>query len=336
MKKYFLIMIMAFAQCYAFGQGKIEFSELSKDLGEINTIENDFEVSFNFMNVGNQPIKIQKVTLAFNTARAFYPKTEIQPGGKGTITIRGFIEISGHFKKGVTVMTTGFVELTRLFLSGNNINPDGKTRAIEDLARGGSYDSWIQKNQNRNLVGIDKNIIYNVDLGVQINSHGKITKSDYNKTNLPPSICKEIDRLTKTSPDFSFFVWDEHVVYNININNYRYTNPADEAYRLVDKFPDITHVVESIKGYASPISTFDRKIKELNKANSFPLYFIVERNGDITNLMGALNNEYCTKDNISRVNEVIRKIKTLGKVKPGERKGKPCRTICIIAASLNK
>ena len=336
MKKIYLIIFMTLAQCYVFGQGKIEFSEFTKDLGEINSVENDFEVSYKFKNVGNEPIKIQEVILPLNTMRAFYPKTDIQPGGEGVITVRGFMNKSGLFKRSATVRSTGLVELTRLYFSGTNLNPDGKIRSIEEeFPKGGSFLGWIKQNLKTDQVGIDKNIIYNVKLRVQIDNRGKITKAEYNKTNLPASICKEIDRLTTSSPDFNYFYWDRQVSYILKINDYHYTNPADEAYWAVTKLPDIGKIVQSVNGEALE-ARYDIDVDGINKKNYVPIFFIVEKNGDITNVMGALSDNYCTSENIKRVNEIIGKIKLSGKVIPAEKDNMPCRFLCLIAANLNK
>lgn len=160
--------------CNLFAQGHIEFSSNTIDLGLIGA-EEPGTAEFEFKNTGNRPIAIKGVVSSNSKVVPNYSKEMIQPNQTGKIKVTYIASgtFSGHFKKGVTVTTTGGEEKIRLYLTGSvseekpkryfkgnwwQINRDGKYGAedakgtiivppkYESLER--TYNGFIARNGN--------------------------------------------------------------------------------------------------------------------------------------------------------------------------------------------
>lgn len=330
MKKYLLIVFMAFAQCYAFGQGKIVFEKKSIDLGDVDTSKKPLKAVFKFKNEGNEPLTINTVSgdskFTFN-----YPKTPIAPGQEGVITVEGQ-SYSGSFKKTITVISSGLNSITRVFLSYNNDNTEPYNPTVKKkdmLVQGGDFKDWLYTNLKKNLTGINNKITYIVKIEFEIDGKGKIAKANYVKDNLPQSIINEIVRLVKISPTFTADYYGKKIKESIRINNYHYSNPNDKAYDIVLEGID-KNLSRQVNASVENLSAQD-----LAYYLRIPVTFIIEKDGSITNLMSIIFSD-SSADYVNKVNEAINKVARVGKTKPGIADGKKCRTIYQITVLVHR
>ena len=101
---------------------KIEFTEQEYDFGSFEPVGNDSikSHSFRFINSGQEPLVIISVASGCGCTRPTYPKTPIQPGEYGVITVnyKGYGQPFGKFRKSVTIYTNDPRSYTRIFIRG--------------------------------------------------------------------------------------------------------------------------------------------------------------------------------------------------------------------------
>ena len=110
-------MTMAMAQKPA----EIKFEKITHDFGKFSEKEPVVSCTFNFTNIGEQPLIVNQAVASCGCTVPEYTKTPIQPGETGEIkvTYNGTGKFPGHFKKSITVRTNGAVEMTRLYIEGD-------------------------------------------------------------------------------------------------------------------------------------------------------------------------------------------------------------------------
>ena len=101
---------------------KIEFKEQEYDFGSFEPVGNDTlkSHSFRFYNTGQQPLVILHVATGCGCTRPQYPKTPIEPGDSGRVTVnyKGYGQSVGPFRKSVTVYSNDPRSYTRIFIRG--------------------------------------------------------------------------------------------------------------------------------------------------------------------------------------------------------------------------
>ena len=101
---------------------KIEFKEQEYDFGSFEPVGNDTlkSHSFRFYNTGQQPLVILHVATGCGCTRPQYPKTPIEPGDSGIVTVnyKGYGQSVGPFRKSVTVYSNDPRSYTRIFIRG--------------------------------------------------------------------------------------------------------------------------------------------------------------------------------------------------------------------------
>ena len=101
---------------------KIEFKEQEYDFGSFEPVGNDTlkSHSFRFYNTGQQPLVILHVATGCGCTRPQYPKTPIEPGDSGIVTVnyKGYGQPVGKFRKSVTVYSNDPRSYTRIFIRG--------------------------------------------------------------------------------------------------------------------------------------------------------------------------------------------------------------------------
>jgi len=124
MKKILLItMMLVCGITFAAAQkpAEIKFDKLTHNFGKFSEKEPVVSCTFDFQNVGEEPLVINQAIASCGCTVPEYTKTPIQPGEKGQIkvTYNGTGKFPGHFKKSITVRTNGATEMTRLYIEGD-------------------------------------------------------------------------------------------------------------------------------------------------------------------------------------------------------------------------
>lgn len=124
MKRLLFVAFLALAgvfQTYAQQKtAQIKFDKETYDFGKFKEKDGDQKCVFTFTNVGNAPLVINQAIASCGCTIPSFPKTPIQPGKKGeiTVTYNGKGKFPGHFKKVVTIHTNGDPAATRLYVEG--------------------------------------------------------------------------------------------------------------------------------------------------------------------------------------------------------------------------
>ncbi len=106
----FLILVAVLIHCFLFAQNsrkaEIKFEKTTYDFGTIKETEGIVECVFNFSNLGNAPLIIQKVQASCGCTTPSWNKDTIMPGKTGVIKA-GFNSKNrpGAFNKTITVVT---------------------------------------------------------------------------------------------------------------------------------------------------------------------------------------------------------------------------------------
>ncbi|MEP5612920.1 MAG: DUF1573 domain-containing protein [Cyclobacteriaceae bacterium] len=102
---------------FSFSQGTLNFENETHDFGQIDEFGGFAETTFNFVNGGNQPIKITNVRASCGCTTPDWSKEEVMPGESGYIKARyNPRNRPGKFRKSLKVSTTG--EQKTLFIAG--------------------------------------------------------------------------------------------------------------------------------------------------------------------------------------------------------------------------
>ena len=99
-------------------QAQIKFEKLSHNFGTFSENTPKVSCTFQFTNVGDEPLVINQAIASCGCTVPEYTKAPVQPGEKGEIKVTYTGSFAGHFKKGITVRTNGSVEMTRLYIEG--------------------------------------------------------------------------------------------------------------------------------------------------------------------------------------------------------------------------
>ena len=124
MKKFLIMSVMLMASvCFAMAQqnqASIKFDKMIHNFGTFSEDQPTQKCVFTFTNVGTAPLIINQAVASCGCTIPSYTKAPIKPGEKGEIkvTYNGTGAFPGHFKKTITVRTTGVTELTRLYIEG--------------------------------------------------------------------------------------------------------------------------------------------------------------------------------------------------------------------------
>ena len=114
-----LICGMTFAMAQK--QAEIKFDETTHNFGKFSEKNPIVTHNFTFTNIGETPLIINQAAASCGCTVPEYTKDPIKPGEKGSIkvTYNGTGKFPGHFKKSITVMTNGAVEMTRIYIEGD-------------------------------------------------------------------------------------------------------------------------------------------------------------------------------------------------------------------------
>ncbi|MCX6350658.1 MAG: DUF1573 domain-containing protein [Bacteroidetes bacterium] len=129
MKKILLLIAVASASLAAFAQDgpAIKFEELHFDMGKIKETGGHSVHTFKFKNIGNQPLKVDRVQPSCGCTTPEWTKEEIKPGQEGFVKI-SFDPLGrpGSFTKSVQVYSNTNPNLT-LVTFGGEVIPKQKT-----------------------------------------------------------------------------------------------------------------------------------------------------------------------------------------------------------------
>jgi len=100
---------------------QIKFEKTTHNFGAFSEAAPKVTCTFEYVNVGEQPLVINQAVASCGCTVPEYTKTPVKPGEKGEIkvTYNGEGKFPGHFKKSITVRTNGAVEMTRLYIEGD-------------------------------------------------------------------------------------------------------------------------------------------------------------------------------------------------------------------------
>ncbi len=96
---------------------EFKFEKEVIDYGKINQNANG-KRTFEFTNIGNQPLIITRVQSSCGCTIAKKPEKPIMPGEKGKITVSYATNRLGGFHKSITVFSNAKIKLKRLQIKG--------------------------------------------------------------------------------------------------------------------------------------------------------------------------------------------------------------------------
>ena len=108
------------------GPAEIKFEKMTHNFGKFSVKDPVVKCTFNFTNVGGQPLIINQAVASCGCTVPKYTKEPIMPGKSGQIevTYNGSGKPLGHFRKSITVRTNGKEELTRVYIEGDMVKAD--------------------------------------------------------------------------------------------------------------------------------------------------------------------------------------------------------------------
>ena len=116
-----MMLICGITFAMAQKQAEIKFDETVHNFGKFSEKNPIVTHTFTFTNIGETPLIINQAAASCGCTVPEYTKDPIKPGEKGSIkvTYNGTGKFPGHFKKSITVMTNGAVEMTRIYIDGD-------------------------------------------------------------------------------------------------------------------------------------------------------------------------------------------------------------------------
>ena len=99
-----LISVFALVGLQLQAQPRVQFEQQTQELGTL-LWQSPKSVTFKFTNKGTQALRIKNVRTDCGCTQAQWPKTSIEPGGSGEISVTYDAELLGHFNKGIAVYT---------------------------------------------------------------------------------------------------------------------------------------------------------------------------------------------------------------------------------------
>lgn len=145
----FLICLLILAvTCMAIttqAQGTMKFDSDKHNFGELaEGVMVSYE--FEFVNTGNKPVKISKVTASCGCTTPYWSKEEIKPGKKGKVKATyNTTNRPGPFNKSITVNSNATNKIVVLFISGK-VNRKKKTYKDIKRPKGGQARLFIRNN----------------------------------------------------------------------------------------------------------------------------------------------------------------------------------------------
>ena len=123
MKRILLILAlaaMAILPAAAQKKAKFEFKEDRHNFGVFQRKDATQHCTFEFKNVGDAPLTIQRMTATCTCVEMEGPKKPVQPGKKGVIkvTYHGEKKQAGPFHKMITIISNAEQDLYRLHVEG--------------------------------------------------------------------------------------------------------------------------------------------------------------------------------------------------------------------------
>lgn len=114
-----LSFVFALAATVAYAQPKIQFKKTKHEFGSIKEDGGLAQVTFTFTNVGDKPLKLNKVQASCGCTTPTWSRTEIKPGGSGVVKA-AFNPMSrvGKFNKSITVQSNAKPGVAVLHISG--------------------------------------------------------------------------------------------------------------------------------------------------------------------------------------------------------------------------
>ena len=116
-----LLFVGSITMAMAQKPAQIKFDKTTHNFGSFSEKDPKVTCTFTYTNVGELPLIVNQAIASCGCTVPEYTKTPVQPGEKGEIkvTYNGAGKFPGHFKKSITVRTTGAVEMTRLYIEGD-------------------------------------------------------------------------------------------------------------------------------------------------------------------------------------------------------------------------
>lgn len=125
--KHFLSLIIVLFTLPIFGQNKLDFSTTDHNFGEINEKDGFAEFTFDFVNTGDEPIKILNVRASCGCTTPGWTREQVMPGDSGFVKARyNPRNRPGKFRKSLRISTQGGVADQTLYISGF-VKPKPKT-----------------------------------------------------------------------------------------------------------------------------------------------------------------------------------------------------------------
>lgn len=126
MKNFLFFMSLVLA-LYTSGQSSIKFEIVDHDFGEINEADGYAEHTFNFVNIGDTPIKITQVKASCGCTTPGWTKEEVLPGDSGFVMARyNPRNRPGRFRKSLRITSSDPNSNQTLYIMGV-VKPKPKT-----------------------------------------------------------------------------------------------------------------------------------------------------------------------------------------------------------------
>uniref|UniRef100_UPI0032EC7902 DUF1573 domain-containing protein n=1 Tax=Ekhidna sp. TaxID=2608089 RepID=UPI0032EC7902 len=196
-----LILILAGS---SYGQSKLDFEVMDYDFGEIEEMGGPAEFTFNFVNTGDDPIRITNVKASCGCTTPGWTKEEIMPGDSGFVQAKyNPRNRPGSFRKSLRITTTDAASNQVLYISGF-VKPQPKTPEEEFAI---SLGDLRLKNRGLNMgkITTEKTIektfdIYNSSDSVVSLGEGDLVLPDHITVSLVPNSLnpKEIGQIKIT------------------------------------------------------------------------------------------------------------------------------------------
>lgn len=246
MKKYSILFICLALSLVAWSQKPVITFEVKEyNFGKVNEADGKITHVFDFKNMGNSPLVINRVQASCGCTTPTWTKEPIEPGQKGSITVTyNPLGRPGTFTKTITVYSNATEEQV-LIIKGEVIPKQGTTTVVYPVNMGG----LLAKNKVIQLNSIDKGAIQTRTLDIQ-NSTKNLLKPTFE--NLPPYLTVNI------VPEILKPNEEGKITISFNSKNYSQWGPVSD---------DIYVIINGQKNYTEEfkISIFGNVVEDFSK-----------------------------------------------------------------------
>ena len=148
MRKVFVLIGLVLTSNALFGQGEIQFIEGTHDFGEVPQTEGKISNDFQFVNIGDAPVKVKYVKASCGCTTPHWTKEPVMPGDTGVIVAQyNPFNRPGSFNKRLTINTDAKNARVYVYIKGKVLP---KPRSVEtDYPK--IYGSLRLKNKTLNI-----------------------------------------------------------------------------------------------------------------------------------------------------------------------------------------